>query len=579
MKHIFTAILFLFSFYATAQLPAYNWAVQTQACPGNDYPNALVTDASGNSYITGAFVGSIDMDPGPGAVTLTAGNYQNAYIAKYDGSGNLLWANVLSATLQTEGLAIALDLSGNVVVTGFFVGTVDFDPGPGVQSMTNANTWDAFVAKYDTNGNYVWAFQLASSVNCTGIKADDAGNIWITGYMGGTTDFDPGPATQTLTGSSSSENTFLAKYSPSGAYLFAFLLTCVNGTGASMATAVTLTKAGSVAICGYFRDSTDFDPGPAAQISTNNGSNNNDAFVAQYDSSGNYQWHVSFGGYGTLPTANDNAVAICSDPFNNIIVTGYFLNIADFDPSSAVHTLVANGDRDAFLAKYDQNGGYVWAIKMGDTWGDGGTAVTADSTGTIFTTGLYTNTVDFDPGVGVTNLTTTTANINDIYVASYKANNGALRFAFPLAGGYNGAVSSGIEIRSAALYVTGRFGNTVDFDPGPPAAYLVDNSGGANTFLARYDDNVTGIDDETAAAPAVSIYADGVLEQINISLPGNSERVEIEIYNSSGALVAVNETASSSAVISAHGLSAGLYHCRITTAAGESLTRSFLFAR
>ncbi|MBW8050176.1 MAG: T9SS type A sorting domain-containing protein [Cytophagales bacterium] len=174
-------------------------------------------DASGNAYITGDFYGTADFDPGAGVQNLTSVGVRDIFFAKYDANGNYLWAKSIGGTSADFGNSIATNASGNAYITGFFYGTADFDPGAGVQNLTPVGINDIFFAKYDANGNYLWAKSIGSTSNDAGysIATDAFGNAYITGFFVATADFDPGAGVQNLTPVGGSD-IFFAKYQDSG---------------------------------------------------------------------------------------------------------------------------------------------------------------------------------------------------------------------------------------------------------------------------------------------------------------------------------------------------------------------------
>ena len=148
--------LFLIWTAVQAQMPVYNWARTTL---GNveSIQRGAVVDAAGNVYITGVFFGTVDFDPGPAVCSVTPVPYGcNAYVAKYDALGNFLWVKNIAIAASYGNNSIAMDISGNIYITGFYSGTTDFNPGPGVFSVSSvAGSTDMYLVKLDGNGNFV----------------------------------------------------------------------------------------------------------------------------------------------------------------------------------------------------------------------------------------------------------------------------------------------------------------------------------------------------------------------------------------------------------------------------------------
>ncbi|HRF19894.1 MAG TPA: SBBP repeat-containing protein, partial [Chitinophagaceae bacterium] len=187
-----------------------------------------------------------------------------------------------------------VDGSGNVCVTGVFQGTVDFDPGAGTVSLTSAGSYDVLFAKYDADGNYVYAKALGGTGSDfgNGIAVDGSGNVYVTGYFSGTADFDPGAGTANII-SAGTQDIFFAKYDASGNYVYAKAL---GGTGGDYSNDIALDGSGNVYVTGYFNGTGDFDPGAGTANLTSAG--NNDLFFAKYDASGNYVYAKAVGGTG-----------------------------------------------------------------------------------------------------------------------------------------------------------------------------------------------------------------------------------------------------------------------------------------
>src|SRR5262249_31786455 len=132
-----------------------------------------------------------------------------------------------------SGTNITVDSAGNIYVTGYFTGTADFDPGPGVYNITSAGLPDAFVAKYTAAGRFVWARPFGgggASGRCLGmaIAVDGSGNVYTTGDFCGTVDFDPGSGTLNIESVDNNTDAFVVKLDVLGNLVWAKTLGGVN---------------------------------------------------------------------------------------------------------------------------------------------------------------------------------------------------------------------------------------------------------------------------------------------------------------------------------------------------------------
>ncbi len=436
---------------------------------------AIKMDDSGNKYVTGFFLNTADFDPGPGTANLIATS-DDIFVAKYDASGNLVYAIGMGGTTQDYGLSIAIDGSGNAYITGFFAATVDFDPGVGTANLTSAGERDIFLAKYDASGNYVFAKRFGASYyndqgNAVAVDAD--GNAYLTGYFQGTVDFDPGAGTANLT-SAGSFDTFLAKYDASGNYVYAKR---IGGSSSDEGLSVAIDGNDNAYLSGYYSGTADFDPGPGTANLISVGSY--DAFLAKYDATGNYVYAIPLGG-----TSTDYGNSIALDGSGNPYLAGYFRNTVDFDPGIGTANLISVGDKDIFLAKYDAEGNYVYAIGFGGSSDEQGKSVAIDASGNAYLTGIFKGTADFDPGAGTSNLTS--AGDFDIFLAKYNATGDYVYAKRMGATDADYGLSIAID-GSNNTYLAGYFTGTVDFDPGSGTVNLVAGSGNENAFIGKYD--------------------------------------------------------------------------------------------
>lgn len=168
-----------------------------------DKGRAVVLDATGNVYIAGEFgEGTIDFNPGSGRDTLVCGGFMDVFLAKYDKNGNYLWAKGMGGADADAGYGLALDLVGNVYMTGTFQSQrAEFNRPANKDTLVSAGGDDIFVAKYKSNGGFIWAKRMGGTDydKAEGIAVGDLGDVYVTGYFASTqAEFNPGGAGGTL---------------------------------------------------------------------------------------------------------------------------------------------------------------------------------------------------------------------------------------------------------------------------------------------------------------------------------------------------------------------------------------------
>ena len=386
------------------------------------------------------------------------------------------WSKSMGGTNDDAGISIAVDGSGNVYTSGFFTGTVDFDPGAGTSNLTSAgNNSDIYISKLDAAGNFIWAKRLGGSSVEIGlsIAVDSFGNVYTAGSFMGTVDFDPGTGSSNLT-SAGLFDIFISKLDSAGNFGWA---KSMGGTNDDNGASISVDGSGNVYTTGYFHGNVDFDPGPGTSNLTSAGSI--DIFISKLDASGNFIWAKSMGGTGP-----DGTSSITVDGSGNIYTTGSFQGTVDFDPGVGTSNLITAGSNDIFISKLDAAGNFIWAKSMGGTTGQvGSSSITVDGSGNVYTTGNFQGTVDFDPGTGTSNLTS--AGGTDIFILRLDAA-GNFSWAKSIGGS---SIDHGASIAldgSGNVYTTGYFDGTVDFDPGAGTSNLT-SAGSSDIFISKLD--------------------------------------------------------------------------------------------
>jgi Ig-like domain CHU_C associated/Beta-propeller repeat len=223
----------------------YVWA-KNMGGTSYDSGASILTDGSGNVYTIGDLQGTGDFDPGAGTANLTAIS-NDVFLSKLDASGNYVWAKSWGGSALDYGISITMDLANNLYATGYFFGTVDFDPGAGSSNLVSYGGYDAYISKLDPSGNFVWAKQLGGTANDYGfsIKVDaSSDSIYTAGFFNNTADFDPGISTFNLT-SVSAADAFVHKMrvctvplAPTNVTPIANQIICANSTASLNATGV-----------------------------------------------------------------------------------------------------------------------------------------------------------------------------------------------------------------------------------------------------------------------------------------------------------------------------------------------------
>ncbi len=376
--------------------------------------SAVQTDQFGNVFVTGYFSNTILLNEQQDTLTAngTLATSLNGFIAKYDTAGNFRWAKLLgNGARQAYANNVTVDSKGNIAILGRYIGTGDFDPGPGTFTMTNGSTstslHNIYIVKLDSTGNFTWAKQFQGSAgvsNAFAIEADKWDNLIASGSFRGTMDFDPGPglAQKTATGGTDG---YVVKLDSTGQFNWVRHLGSLVATPSSAREVydIALDPTGAVYATGYFSNSVVFEPGVVGQAVT--AVNGFDAMVFKCDSAGAVQWHVTYGG-----NAGDIGRSILIDNFSNIYTTGTFSDSVDFDPGAAEFYLKTKNNpnstyADIYYTKLTNSGDFIWAKSMGGKHVDQADGIVMDAAHNLYTVGFFqSDTCDFDPDPIATHL-------------------------------------------------------------------------------------------------------------------------------------------------------------------------------
>ncbi len=444
------------------------------------------------------------------------------------------WTQNMGGIGEDIGRSVITDSSGNIYASGWFSGTVDFDPNGGdVRESAGGN--DIFITSYTSDGTYRWTKTIGGIGEDTGfsITTDSLNNVYITGSFSGTVDFDPSAGVDSRI-SAGARDIFLTKLSPDGSYQWTRTIGGINdergvsvvrdfqdniyttgrfqgtidfdplagvdtktsagsddifitklspdgsyqwtktmgGVGSDIGHSITTDSLGNIYATGWFNGTVDFNPDFEDERISIGGE---DIFITKLSPDGSYQWTKTMGGIGS-----DRGFSITTDLSGNIHVTGSFSGTVDFDPSEEVDNRTSVGNADIFLTKFSPNGSYQWTRTMGGVGLDLGHSIFTDSSNNIYATGLFQGIVDFDPSAGVDNRISTGS--GDIFLTKFSPD-GSYQWIKTIGGINNDQTISGVVDAIGNIYITGWFQGTVDFNSN--TADIQISAGGSDVFLTK----------------------------------------------------------------------------------------------
>ena len=458
MKRFIILVLMFFALLANAQSVQFDWA-QPFLGTGQGMAFGVKQDNVGNVYSVGYFSGTTDFDPGVGTLSFTSGGTGDLFITKLNNKGNLIWAKIIGGANLDQAKAITIDQNNNLVITGNFSGSVDFDPGVGISTLTSSFGTSAFVLKLDSVGNFLWVKQFYGQSQGLAVDIDLNENIVVAGYF----NYSVSIGTSTLYGSASSS--FVSKLDKIGNVLWA------KDCGATHANSLAIDKNKNIFITGDFSGTCDFDPGLLISSMTSKG--NSDIFVSKLDSNGSFVWVKQVGGTGM-----EVAYTLKVDKNSDIVAAGYITasasdSIVDFDPDpgSTYYLSAKGGAHSGFVLKLDNNGYFKWASHLYVTAGNiNPNAICTDSSNNIYFTGDFIGNLVFKSEGTSPTYISSAITTRDGFIIMLDSN-GKFTWYKELKAKSKSMISSGYAIdvtpSGNSIYSSGYFQGNYDFDPGP----------------------------------------------------------------------------------------------------------------
>lgn len=426
----------------------------------------IAVDGAGNTAVLGFFRGTVDLDPGPGTYNLTSRQDANGaflvdlFAAKYDAAGSIVWGRRMGAGPFNAGPGITPRITigddDAIFVSGAFKNTADF----GAITLVTPGDSDAFLAKLDGDGNFLWARQFGGSKDdlANSVVVDGSGNAHL--------------IAEVRTASSGNPDAFFAKLDPNGDVLWTKQVGASTGRGWARGFGITVDTAGNVYGTGIFRGSVDFDSGAGNSTFKTAGGLATSAFVLKVNANGDFVWAGTFDA-GSNASCWSTDIGV--DANGHVFTGGYFSGTVDFDPGK--QKVALKGSSDTFVTKLSPAGSFIWARSTEAGYAEG---LVLDSSGSVYVTGSFSDTADFDPGVGTFNLTSAGAEDAFIWKLDTAGN-------FVWAAAMRGTGSDkarGIDVDAAGnVYTTGSFAGTADFDPDAASEYNLTSDGTIDAFV------------------------------------------------------------------------------------------------
>lgn len=550
MKKLYTTLsLLLISIYHFAQTPNWIWA---KSATGNNYSSSqsIVTDVDGNIYAAGTFLTSVTL----GTTTLTSSGFQDIFLAKYNPSGNVIWAKKWGGNSDELVGSITTDSFGNIFLAGYF-GSTSITFGQTVLVNSSSTHSDFYLVKCDSSGTVLWAKsgKGIDDERVTSTTVDSYGNAYIAGFFYSQTfivesDTLVRDTIGTIGSINTSSDAFLLKYSANGALIWSRR---IGAQGYDFAAAVTIDPANNIYISGMF----DYSITIGSTILT--ALNAQDIFLAKYDINGNPIWAKSGNG-----NTGSNVSSLSIDHFGNLFVTGYSsANTLTFD----THTITSSGVNDIFLVKYNSNGTVAWGDFYGGSSFDFVSSSTTDSSGNIYVTGFI-----MSPSIAFGSYFLNNPTGADTYIT--KINSSGIVLWAKALGGINN-FRSYITLTNDAIYFSGGYGSTISLG----STTLVNTSGKVQMLIAKLDTTISVNTTEiNRNKNGIEVIPNPFSSETSLCFSREQENTAIRIVNFLGKEVKTFKFSGKCMVINKEELAMGIYFLQTIDEKNNILTKKLI---
>jgi hypothetical protein len=365
----FIPFYFLFFLMLSARAQSSRAWATYYGSSGIDQSWDVATDLSGNVYMAGFTQAASNIASGGFQNTYSGGC--DAFLVKFDPNGNRIWATYYGGACQEWGLSVTTDLNGNVFLAGLTCSASGISSG-GFQNTYGGGN-DAFLVKFDANGNRLWATYYGGpgddAFELMFLSTDPMGNVYLASSTNSLSNISSGFFQSNYGGGN--YDAYLVKFDPNGDRLWS---TYFGGNGDDYARAVCCDQTGNVYLSGRTTSS------GLAYNGFQSSCVGVDAFLMKMDASGNRLWSTYYGGPDL-----DESRGVAADSYGNVYIAGMTGSTTSFAYNGYQNN--AQGAMDAFLVKFSPSGNRIWATYFGGNDNDWCTSVMLDNQGFILIAG------------------------------------------------------------------------------------------------------------------------------------------------------------------------------------------------
>lgn len=510
------------------------------------YGQRIHVETSGNAIYSYGEHTNIDspnifyVDP-LGANIPVTGGMSSGYVTKMNPDGQLIWAHSFQSTSWNKVSAVYSDPGGNCYIAGYFLGTMDADPGNGSYNLTSNSGISSFIIKLDATGNFVWSQMYEETVINDLVIRSNA--IFCGGNFSGQQDFDCSAATYILTSQDISD-CFIMRLNTDGALQWAKGFGSTSNTSdlTECVTSINVTPNGEINVAGVFSEGGDFNPDAGQTLLSSPAQT--DVFIMRLGATGVFQWAVNAGStYGV---------------YSPRIATSSSGTI--YQSNSAEVSLSGQPYEDISLRKFSSEGALLWSKHIGGNYTEQASGLTVDEEENLYLSGdLGSESVDFDPGSGETILQCDVMGSFNGYLVKFTPE-GNLEWATSLPGNPNSIWD--VKYYGGFVYTTGYFFNSLDFAPGEDYHYEIEaNPPYPSGFVSKLDVTETlGLANEMAENSTLfKLYPNPAQSTITIQQEQLKTGSTVKIYDLTGALILDQVIQQPTTVLNVQSLASGTY--------------------